>query len=337
MKTLLYIGNKTSNTQKNPTAIDVLGELLCKEDFNVILVSRKKNKLLRFIEMSWSVVKYSKKADYILIDTYSTLNFWYSVVTSQLARILNCKYLPILHGGNLPDRLKKNPKISRLIFENAYKNIAPSNYLHQIFTTQGYKNTTVIPNAIEIKNYPFNVSKNYEAPTILWVRAFSEIYNPMLALRVFHEIQKQYPNAYITMVGNTIDGSFAQCESYAIKHKLKVAFTGKLEKKEWIQLAKTHNCFINTSKFDNMPVSVIEAMALGLPIVSTRVGGIPYFLTHQENALLVANDSVNEMIDAIEYLQKNESDRNKIIHNARKFAEQLDWNIVKNQWLDLLI
>ena len=57
----------------------------------------------------------------------------------------------------------------------------------------------------------------------------------------------------------------------------KITITGILRKAEWIELSKDYDVFINTTNVDNMPVSVIEAMALGMPIVSTNVGGIPFF------------------------------------------------------------
>ena len=64
------------------------------------------------------------------------------------------------------------------------------------------------------------------------------------------------------------------------KYKLnqKIEFVGYLRKIEWLELARDHDIFINTSTIDNMPVSILEMMALGLPIISTNVGGIPFIL-----------------------------------------------------------
>src|SRR5690606_41312383 len=84
------------------------------------------------------------------------------------------------------------------------------------------------------------------------------------------------------------DGSLSAAKKYAKKHDLRVNFTGKLKKKEWIKLSAAYDIFINTSDIDNTPVSVIEAMALGLPVVSTNVGGIPYLIEEGKTGLLVA-------------------------------------------------
>ena len=64
-------------------------------------------------------------------------------------------------------------------------------------------------------------------------------------------------------------------------------FTGKLSKQEWRDLSKDYNVFINTTNFDNTPVSVIEAMALGIPVVSTNVGGLPFLITDKVDGVLV--------------------------------------------------
>ena len=74
------------------------------------------------------------------------------------------------------------------------------------------------------------------------------------------------------------DGSMEACKEYAAEEKLPVKFTGKLEKNEWIKISADAGIFINTSNIDNTPVSLMEAMALGLPVVSTNVGGIPYLI-----------------------------------------------------------
>ena len=119
MKNVLYIGNALSNSGKTITTIDILGENL-KEFCAVYTASKKTNKFLRLLDMIKLVLMKQFKADYVLIDTYSTTNFYYALIISQLCRILSLKYIPILHGGNLPKRLLANPKLCYLIFGNAF-------------------------------------------------------------------------------------------------------------------------------------------------------------------------------------------------------------------------
>ena len=82
----------------------------------VKIASKKSNKVLRLIDMVWSVLKHNRSTDYVLIDTYSTSNFYYALVVSQFCRLLRLKYIPILHGGNLEKRLIHNSRLSKLLF-----------------------------------------------------------------------------------------------------------------------------------------------------------------------------------------------------------------------------
>ncbi|WP_320555528.1 glycosyltransferase family 4 protein [Winogradskyella aquimaris] len=281
------------------------------------------------------VIKNSKQADFLLIDTYSTTNFYYAFIISQLSRLLKIKYIPILHGGNLERRLLKNPIMSKMLFENAYRLVSPSYFLKNNFIDYGYNNIQYIPNIIEINNYDF-VNRPISDINLLWVRSFNKIYNPTLAIHVVKELINRNEKVKLTMVGPKSDESFSEAQTMAMTQQLDVNFTGKLSKKEWIDLSKESNVFINTTNFDNAPVSVIEAMALGLPVVSTNVGGLPFLISHNEDGLLVPPDDVNAMTNAILSLKDDSNLKHKIVLNARNKVEQFDWNNVKAKWKALL-
>lgn len=332
---LLYIGNKLSKKGYSVTSVETLGMFLKQEGFKVKSASAYKNKTLRFLDMLYQTARYGKKVDYVLIDTYSTQNFWYALGVATICKIIKKNYLPLLRGGALPNRLHKNPKLSRYLFKSAFTNVAPSPYLLQHFKNEGYTNLTYIPNTIEIKNYPF-LKRTITTPKMLWVRSFAKIYNPILALKILKEILKTFPEAQLTMVGPDKDGTLQVCKAYVQKNNLPVQFTGKLNKEDWIALSKSFNIFLNTTHFDNTPVSVIEAMALGLPVISTNVGGIPYLLNHKENALLVNDNHLIDFINAIKTLIAQPEITSKIITNAREKVEQYDWEVIKQEWIALL-
>ena len=335
MKNLLYIGNKLSKHGLNKTTIETLGIALEKEGYSLYYTSDKKHFFFRILAMIFTLFKVSRKVDFVIIDTYSTTAFWYAFICSQLARILRIKYIPILHGGNLPIRLKKNPYLSQLVFQNAYKNVAPSNYLKVAFEKLGYTNVIHIPNAIEIGNYTFTERTTFK-PNLLWVRAFASIYNPLMAVEVLFELQKNYPEASLTMVGPDKDGSLALTKQKANDLGVTITITGQLAKEEWWQLAKNQDIFINTTHFDNTPVSVMEAMALGLVVVSTNVGGILYLLKNKESAFLVNDNDTKSMVKTIEKSIENPSESALVAKRARASVENYDWQVVKTKWVALL-
>ena len=77
---LLYIGNKLSKHGYTVTSIETLGVLLEKEGYHLYYASSKKNKVIRLLDMIYATIKYRNRVDYVLIDTYSTKNFWKSIV-----------------------------------------------------------------------------------------------------------------------------------------------------------------------------------------------------------------------------------------------------------------
>lgn len=335
MKKLLYIGNQLSQKGKTETTIETLSKSLRLEGYLVFTASKIRNKIVRLLDMLFHIFKYRTQVEFVLMDTYSTQNFYYAYLCSQLCRFLKLKYIPILHGGNLPNRLKKHPKLSKQIFNNAYKNIAPSEYILSEFKKQGYHNLVYIPNSIKLKNYPFK-QRIIDKPKLLWVRSFSEIYNPLLAIDVFNQLLKEGVEASLCMVGPENDGSLKKAKVYANQLDVDITFTGKLSKQAWIDVSQDYNIFINTTNYDNMPVSVIEAMALGLPIVSTNVGGMPFLIENEKEGILVKPNNVNVFVSAIKKLQTNREHVNSITNNARKKVECFDWEIVKKQWLSVL-
>lgn len=335
MKNILYIGNQLAQKGKTATTIDSLGPLLEKEGYQLRYASSVSNIARRMVDMMRKTFKSRQWADVVLIDTYSTKNFWFAIVIARICISFNMKYVPILHGGNLPDRLDKNPKVTRAFLHNAHAVVSPGDYLRTAFAKAGYHNITKINNFIEIENYPF-LERSVLEPKLLWVRSFAEIYNPQMAVRVLHLLKEKYPKASLTMVGPEKDGALENTKSLAQELQLEVNFTGLLSKKQWIERSKDHSIFINTTHFDNLPVSLIEAMALGLPVVSTDVGGIPYLIQHNVQGKLVPDGDVGKMVENIHHLIQHPKDVMTIITNARKRSLNYSWKEVSQQWRSLL-
>jgi len=252
-----------------------------------------------------------------------------------MCRSFKIKYIPILHGGNLESRLKNNPKLSAKVFKGAHKLISPSNFLKHTFEKYGYRNVEFIPNTIKIENFEFQ-KRTIDRIKLLWVRSFSKIYNPEMALTVFETLLRKGYNSELTMVGPESDGSLVKAKQLAKEKDLDVRFTGKLTREEWFELSNSHNIFINTTNFDNTPVSVIEAMALGLPVVSTNVGGMPFLIEHNVDGILVDPNDIDNMVNEIIRLSQDEQLVKRLTSNARNKVEQFDWNVVKTKWKGLL-
>lgn len=334
-KKILYIGNQLAGHDFSPTAADSLPPKLRELGFDVGVVSNKRNKVLRLIDMLWAVFRNRKTAAVVLIDTYSTKNYYYAVCVAVFCRFYTLPYVPILHGGDLPRRLKENKKWATLLFKKSKLNISPSAYLKDQFEAHGFSNIIHIPNSLAIENYPF-LNRQTIDYKLLWVRSFDKTYNPLLALEVVEILMEKGKNVQLCMVGAEKDGSLELCKQRVREKNLPVTFTGLLSKKEWINLSTNYDLFINTTHFDNMPVSVMEAMALGLAVISTNVGGIPYLIKHNQTGLLVPPDHAEAFAEAIINTVENPLETNKHTKEARDKVAMFDWLRIKKYWSSFL-
>ncbi|MGB8704800.1 MAG: glycosyltransferase family 4 protein, partial [Gillisia sp.] len=269
------------------------------------------------------------------VDTYSTQNFWYAVILAGLAKKFHKKYVLILHGGSLENRFRDSPKVTAYLFKNAYKIVSPSLYLKEKVESLGHFSVEYIPNPFHSEEYDFQL-RSQISPKLFWVRAFNEIYNPLLALKTLEILFQKYPESELCMIGPTKDESYRICVNYAQKYQLPVKFTGKLSKAKWKELSKKYDIFLNTTFIDNVPVSVLEAMALGLPVISTNVGGIPYIIKEGETGLMIPPDNAEKMAEAVIKLMINSSLAKNISKNAREQVQQMDWEHIKPLWRKLL-
>jgi glycosyltransferase involved in cell wall biosynthesis len=337
-KRLIYIGNQLKERGLNPTTIDVLGEKF-KEIFEVQLASNKKNPLIRLLDMLRLIYVQRKESDYVLIDTYSTFAFNFALLGGILCNVLRLKYIIFLHGGDMQRRYHSSFRRSNYILKKAFIVVSPSEYLADL-TMKTFKiEVRVIPNMIDIETYPFVPTRRQDGIHIFWLRALQEIYNPLMALNCLGRLRDNgFENLSLTMVGGDKSGMLNELRTKVSAMKLDslVKLTGQLSKNEWIEESNHANIFINTSTIDNTPVSIIEAMTIGLPVVSTNVGGIKNLLINEKNALLVENNDDESMANQIQRLIKDEELRNSLVLAARLLSEQFAWDKVKVEWLKIL-
>ena len=334
-RSILYIGNKLSDPKANPTSHKALVKGLTKEGFHIISASGLKNKYLRLADMVLAFLKNVGSFDIVLIDVYSTQNFWYAMIIARLSRLFNKKYIPILHGGDLKKRFENSTFATKKLLKNSYQIVSPSLYYKHEVIKLGYHKVIHIPNPIFADYYTFKKREIFQ-PKILWVRAFNEIYNPLMAIKALELLLKTYPAAELCMVGPDKDNSLVLCKDYARINNLPVKFTGKLKKKDWTQLASDYDIFINTSNIDNSPLSVIEAMALGMPIVTTNVGGMPFMINDGIDGILVEKEAPDQMCDSIQWLLQHPEQTLEMTLKAREKILNYDWNKIKEDWKKLL-
>jgi len=333
---ILYFGNALSCHGKSVSVVETLGPKLALR-YPIKYGSSVLNPVLRLCHMVGMLLINRKKAKVVLIDTYSSLGFYYALILSLLCRFFGIPYIPILHGGHLRSRLEKNPKKSSWLFGKSHINVSPSLFLLETFRSFGFE-VEYIPNSIEIGGLDFKVRTKL-LPKLFWVRSFQqETYNPFMAVYTLKKLVALYPKATLCMVGGGDSHTQNQIQQWIKQNDLEENFsaTGALSRKQWQALSVDYDVFINTTNYDNHPISIIEAMALGFPIVSTDVGGLPYLIKNNADGLLVGCNDSDAMVSAILKLLHDPGLATKLSNQARRKAESFSWNHVEHKWYKLL-
>ena len=314
---------------------EALASRLATRGYPIVLTSRRIQRAARFADITATVIRHSADVDVQILQVYGGLSFVVEDVASALGAMFGHKIIMHLHGGAMPAFMARHPAWSRRVLSRAAAVVVPSTFLRTAlapFRTDVH----VIPNAVDISAYPYR-HRAEVAPRLFWMRTFHDIYNPELAVRAFARVRRAYPEATLVMAGQD-KGTRLRTQRYAAQLGVddRVHFAGYLDSAQKIRAAGDADIFLNTNRIDNTPVSVIEACAMGLPVVATDVGGIPDLLTNHENALLVPDDDDAAMAAAIERLLRTPDLAGRLSRQGRALAESCSWERTTPQWEHLL-
>lgn len=312
----------------------ILAELFADVGYPVVSASSSLNRYMRLVEIIHTLLRQSRSIDLVCAEIYGGPSFVVETSIALLSRVLGLPLIMVLHGGNLPNFLARFPQWSRFVLRQADVLVAPSSYLIDAARQQGFE-ARLIPNSIDLTAYPYT-RRTIVRPHLIWMRSFHEIYHPEMAIEVVAALRPRFAEVRLIMAGQDKGLQLAVQE---LARKLRIddciQFPGFLNPSQKAHFFKESDIFINTSRIDNMPVAVVEACAMGLPVVSTNVGGIPDLLTHEETALLVPSEDVQEMVDAISRLLHDHDLAARLSENGRQLAEQSSWERVRPQWEQL--
>jgi glycosyltransferase involved in cell wall biosynthesis len=333
---VLLIGNFLAGTLGVQSVSAELAVRLASSGYSVRTTSNRRRQAIRLLDMVRDVLGERRRYEVAQIDVFSGPAFVFAEVVSALLTLLGKPYVLTLHGGDLPTFGRRWPRRVERLLRSAPAVTAPSRYLRE--QMREYRDDIrLLPNAVEVSAYPFHI-REQPRPSMLWLRAFHRAYNPKLAPAVLARVAASFPNARLTMIGrDKKDGSLQETKraAAALQVQGRLAFPGAVPKDDVPTWLAGADVFLNTTDVDNTPVSVLEAMAAGLCIVSTNVGGIPHLLEDGCDALLVPPRDPEAMAEAVQRILTEPGLAAGLSRNARTKAEKLDWSVVLPQWEDL--
>jgi glycosyltransferase involved in cell wall biosynthesis len=317
---------------------DELAARLAARGWEVSTTSTSTNRMGRIVDMLSTVARRRGSYDLAHVDVFSGQAFvWAEAVTLALARLRKPIVLT-LHGGGLPAFGRRWPRRVRRLLSRAAIVTAPSRYLQDQMRVYR-QDIRLLSNPVDLDIFAGR-ARAVVSPRLIWVRSFHRVYDPVGAVRVLAAIAREDDRATLTMIGpDKGDGSredvLREADRLGVRHRL--TLTGQMDRTAVADALASHDIFLNTTTVDNTPLSVIEALASGLCVVSTNVGGLPYLLRDNGDALLVAPGDVPGMAAAVHRLVQDAGVSARLSRAGLETADGFGWGRVLPQWEHLLM
>ncbi len=277
-----------------------------------------------------SLVRHLARADVAHVFSASYSSFLLAPLPAILiARALGKPVVLNYRSGQAPDHLRRS-RIARWALARVDRNVVPSRFLVDVFRSFGIA-ASIIPNIVSADRFAFRERRPLR-PRFLSTRNFDALYNVSCTLRAFRLIQDARPDASLTLVG----GGPQEASLRTLVAELglrQVTFAGRVPPGEIPRYYAEHDIYIQSPDIDNMPASIIEAYACGLPVVSTNAGGVPAILTSGVHGLLAPVDDHQALAEHAVRLLSDQALAERLIAAARQVANECTWERVRHDWV----
>jgi len=289
--------------------------------------------LITSVVYGFSLLSRVRKYDVIHIFSASYFSFVLAPTPALLvARLYGKKSLLNYRSGEAEDHLISWRRTAIPIIRLADKIVVPSAYLVHVFAKFGLSCQS-IPNFIDLDVFRFRDRVPLK-PRFLSNRNLEPLYNVSCVLRAFSEIQKRIPEASLTVVGDGSERGLLEQLAKDLKLQ-RVVFAGRVEPSRMPEVYDAHEVYLNSPNVDNMPGSILEAFATGLPVVTTDAGGIPYIVQDGVSALTVAKDDHEAMASRALQLLEQKDLAARLISAGRRESLKYCWARVRDEWIRL--
>jgi glycosyltransferase involved in cell wall biosynthesis len=209
--------------------------------------------------------------------------------------------------------------------------VVPSEFLRGVFLKHGVE-TDIVPNIVDLALFSPAPSPP-QSPHLVVTRNLEPIYDIGTAVRAFALVRADYPASRMTVAGSGPCRPELEALARELDLRDSIRFIGRVENAALPALYRVATVALNPSLADNMPISVLEAMASGVPVVSTNVGGVPYLVKDGHTALLVPPKDPIAMAGATARLLSDNALRARLTANAMLDIERYSWQHVRKSLL----
>ncbi|CAH1193154.1 Glycos_transf_1 domain-containing protein [Candidatus Nitrotoga sp. BS] len=210
--------------------------------------------------------------------------------------------------------------------------VVPSGFLEKVFANRGFI-TRIVPNIVDLSRFMPNHTRkqNLLAPHIVVARNLELLYDNSTALKAFSILRKAFPDARLTIAGSGPERAKLEAMAKELGVSNAVVFAGQIDNEHMPMLYRDADIALNPSLADNMPISVLEALASGVPVVSTNVGGLPFLVEDGKTALLIPPSDPERMAEAMLRVLSDESLRRRMVQAGLDHARRFAWESVRGE------
>lgn len=268
--------------------------------------------------------------DVVHVFSASYLSFVLAPTPAILVgRLFGRRVLLNYHSGEAEDHLERWASAVPTI-RLAHSVVVPSRYLSEVFARFGVRARAIV-NVVDTERFRFR-RRDPIRPIFLSNRNLEPLYNVACVLWAFSGIQRRVPEARLVVAGEGSERS-ALVELARVLGLENVDFVGRVAPARMPELYDAADVFLNGSDVDNMPVSIIEAFASGVAVVTTDAGGIPYMVADEETGLVVPRGDGEALATMATRLLESPELAERIARRARAECERYRWDAVRDEWL----
>ncbi|MDP2561132.1 glycosyltransferase family 4 protein [Psychrobium sp. 1_MG-2023] len=276
---------------------------------------------------SYIIVLYSQLKHYQLIHLMANSGWSFYLFVMPVVYIANRYHIPVVlnyRGGLAEEFFAKDWFWIKGCLRRVDKIIVPSSFLQQVFAKYQLE-AEVIPNMVDLSIFEFKEPQLVAKPVhIVVTRNLEAIYDNQTAIKGFAVFHQQFPNSKLSIAGSGEQDLMLKALVKELELEQSVEFVGRLNRQQIACLYQQADIMLNTSLVDNTPNSIIEALASGLLVVSSNVGGIPYLVDDKKHALLVDPQDpksvaakLNQLMSSPELVRKLAFNGNELVYQFR--------------------
>lgn len=340
---ILMVGMSLTKTRGGISTL--IGEILnsdLKNDFAIEYIESQAEDYKRFDKLIFAIkavfgflVKIvTKNPALVYVHIGSNASLYREPFFIVLAKIFGKKTISHFHAGDVDEYLEKQSNFGRKFISwaiglsdkliavskdsaNKLRKLAPKNELE------------IIVNAIDTKPFTFSAERLAErngVVKLLFVGAMGKLKGETDLADAVKIIAEEYTNFRVSFLGFGSENLQNYCKKLQIENFIE--FVGAVSLNERLAFFENADIFVLPTYAEAMPMAVIEAMAAGLPIVSTTVGGIPELVSEAEEGFLIEPANAEKLAEKLSILIKNKELRVEMGEKAQeKVGKELDFNI----------